>query len=45
MAVHHVRFATAAALIFAMTGATAAAPLAGCYERSYDPAHLAKHKG
>jgi len=45
MAVHHVRFATAAALIFAITGATAAAPLAGCYERSYDPAHLAKHKG
>lgn len=45
MAGHRVRLAVAAALTFAITGATGATPLAGCYERRYDPAHLAKHKG
>jgi hypothetical protein len=34
----------AAAVVFA-ANAQAATLLAGCYERSYDAAHLAKHKG
>ncbi len=37
--------ATGAALVVGAAGATKAPPLAGCYERVYDTAHLTAHKG